>query len=207
MLDKILPGELGAQCTRSPANLRHKAGAQRGLSAVARGIGKAWIDVQAAVEEIINMGSIETLSFLIVIGHHDDLRIASAIRVGVFATFRHPVPEALHDFLRPFVAVVAQVRIHVVVGETKIPRLDAPPTGNPDGRVRLLQWPGPDVDVPELRILPVKTKGLGARPGLDDEAVGFVVLVPQRGRWLHRSRNWCPSTCPLGSPPPGAHHS
>src|SRR5215510_7057405 len=89
MLDKILPGEMSAQRTRSPANLRHKAGAQRGLRAIAWGIGKAWIDVQATVEEVINMGPVETLSFLIVIGHHDDLGIASAIGVGVFATFCH----------------------------------------------------------------------------------------------------------------------
>src|SRR5439155_7740946 len=77
MLDKILPGKLGAQRTRGPANLRHKASAQRGLSAIAWGIGKAWIDMQTAVEEVIDMGPIETLRFLVVIGHHDDLRIAS----------------------------------------------------------------------------------------------------------------------------------
>src|SRR5215475_15901961 len=184
MLDKILPGELGAQRTRGPANLRHKTCAQRGLGAIAWGIGKAWIDMQAAVEEVIDMRPIETLGFLVIIGYHDDLRIASAIRVGVFATFRHPVPEALHDFLRPFVPIVAQVGVHIVIGKAKIPRLNAPPAGNPDRRMRLLQWSGPDVDVPELRILAIKTKGLRARPGLHDETVGFIVLVPQPGRWL-----------------------
>src|SRR5262249_572674 len=69
-------------------------------------------------------------------------------------------------------------------GKAKIPRLNAPPARNPDRRMRLLQWSGPDVNVPELRILAIKTKGLRARPGLHDETVGFIVLVSQPGRWL-----------------------
>src|SRR5262245_59903129 len=181
MLDKILPGELGAQRTRGPANLWHKAGAQCGLSAVAWSIGKPRIDVQAAVEEVINMGPIETLSFLVVICHHDDLRIASAIRVGVFAALCYPLPGALQDFLHLFEPLGGKVRISAVVRQTQTARLDAPPARNPAGCVRPLQGPGPGVDVPELRILPIKTKGLGACPGLDDEAVSFVVLVPQPG--------------------------
>ena len=92
--------------------------------------------------------------------------------------------------------------------QAEVPGFDAAAAGNPDGRVRLLQRPRPDVHIAQLGVLAVEAERFRARPRLDDQAVRLVVLVAQRGGRLavteigvHRRADREP-----GDQPAAAHH-
>src|SRR5208282_3596593 len=55
---------------------------------------------------------------------------------------------------------------------------------NPDGRTRLLERSWPQVDVAQLGVLAVEREDILRGPRLDDQVVGLVVLLADRGRDL-----------------------
>ena len=177
VFNEVLPFQLLACRRGDTADLRGESRPHGGHGAIAWRVGETGVDVQAAVEEVIDVRCVQPLGFLIAVGHADDLRVTGAIGVVVLAEGRGPLPIAVHHLLRPLVAVIAEVGVVVVVLQAEVPGFDAAAAGNPDGRVRLLQGPRPDVHVAQLGVLAVEAERFRARPRLDDQPVRLVVLV------------------------------
>ena len=60
--------------------------------------------------------------------------------------------------------------------------LHAPGAGDPDGRVRLLQRPRPDVHPAEVVVLALEVEGAGLGPRPHDQVVGLPVALADEGR-------------------------
>src|SRR6266536_5718962 len=122
------------------------------------------------------------------------------MRIRLEAALLTSFPKTLQHLGTSDEAKVAQVAITVIVIQHPVPRLNTPTSGDPHRWMGFLEGAWPDIHVAQLRILAVKTKGLRACPGLDDEVVAFPVLVAQ-GRWhcpvgkvgIHGGPNWEPS--------------
>src|SRR5215471_20442893 len=125
------------------------------------------------------MGIVLTLSLSIRCRYCHKLEKTGTIRIGFDATGVTALPKTLEHLGTTDEAKVAQVAITVVVIQYPVPRLNAATPRNPHRRMGFLQGARPDIHVAQLRILAVKTKGLRAGPGLDDEIVAFAVLVAQ----------------------------
>src|SRR5262249_5955434 len=181
LIQQILPGQCAAQPGGTVTNLGGETGAQRFLGTVPRRIGKALEDVQTFIIEVVGVGIVVTLSGGVRLCHSHQLQEAGTIRVALDAAGVTALPKSLQHLTPTDEAKVAQVAIAIVVIQHPIPRLNAATPWNPHRRMGFLQGAWPDIYVAQLRILPVKTKGLRASPGLDDEVVAFTVLVAQGG--------------------------
>jgi hypothetical protein len=125
------------------------------------------------------VGIVVALSGGIRLCHSHQLEEAGTIRIALDATGITALPKSLQHLAATDEAKVAQVAIAVVVIQHPVPRLNAATSWDPHRRMGFLQGAWPDVHIAQLRILAIKTKGLRASPGLDDEVVAFTVLVAQ----------------------------
>src|SRR4029450_8512776 len=156
-------------------------GAQRFLGAVPGRIGKALEDVQTFIIEIVGVGILVTPSRGVRLCPSHQLEEAGTIWIGLDTTGVTALPKPLQHLTATDEAKVAQVAIAVVVIQHPVPRLNAATSRDPHRRMGFLQGAWPDIDVAQLRVLPIKTKGLRASPGVDDEVVAFTVLVAEGG--------------------------
>ena len=85
-VDQVLPGELGIVARRGRRELRQRAGLDGLDRAVARRVGEARIDVQAAVVEVADVRAVEPLGLVVGVGDAD--RLGEAGAVGRFVDLR-----------------------------------------------------------------------------------------------------------------------
>ncbi len=183
-LDQVLPGQLGIAAAGRGV-LRQGAGLDGLDGAIARGVGEARIDVQAAVVEVVDVLGIEPLGLLVGLGHADGLGEAGAIGRGVGrVALGHPVPVALHQRLGADVAGEAEVGIGIGVVDAEVVGLHRAAAGDVDRRMRLLDRPRPDVDVAQLVVAAVEGERLALGPGADDQLVRLGVFLAGQGRDL-----------------------
>src|SRR5262249_32639820 len=150
-------------------------------------ISKTLEDVQTFVIEVIGVGIVVTLSGSVRLCHSHQLEEAGTIRIALDATGVTALPKPLQHLAATDEAKVAQVAIAIVVVQHPVPRLNAATPRDPHRWMGFLHGAWPDIHIAQLRILTIKTKGLRASPGLDNEVVAFTVLVAQGGRY-----------CPIG---------
>src|SRR5918999_4555912 len=89
-----------------------------------------------------------------------------AVFPGRLAVNPHHIPGGLD--------VRLEVDVWVVAFRTPDQRLRAAGAGDPDGRMRLLEWRLKGVHHPELVVLPLPAKRPRRCPRLDDQLVGFL---------------------------------
>ena len=180
LIDELLPSQ-ALQLLEAERRLERLDGLERQIS---RGRGPVVGDVQAAVVEVRGRFCVVLLGLGVRLRHADELQIACAVRVAVAPGAIDRFPIAPHDVRSRLVAEVAQESVHVVVLGDPLPGFHAAAAGDPDGRMRLLDRPRPDVDVAQLVELAVEGERLRLGPRLDDQVVSFAVLVAQRDRGL-----------------------
>src|SRR5439155_1339195 len=95
VVDELLPGERRELAERVLGELREGARLERLDRAVARRVGEARVDVQAAVEEVADVLGVELFGLPIGVGDADDLRERRAIGRFVLALGGDELPEAL----------------------------------------------------------------------------------------------------------------
>src|SRR5262249_19789842 len=124
---------------------------------------------------------IEILGFGIGAGDPDQLQEAEAVRIVVAALARHQLPIAVAHLRGVLGAVVAQMAEAVVEADHVLGRRGDAGARNPDGWMRLLDRPRPEIDHAELIVLAVPGEYLLRRPGLGygprGRAVGVALLA------------------------------
>ena len=151
---------------------------------IARRVGKTAVDVQAAVIEIADVLGVHLFGLLVGIGHADSLGKCRPIGRLVFAAGGHAIPIAVQQFLPAQIAGEGQIGIVVVVIQAEVPGFDRAATGDIDGRIRLLNGLGPQVDIAELVVFAVKGERFFLVPGTHDQVVRFGIFIPGQTRNL-----------------------
>ena len=103
-------------------------------------------DVQALVVEVADVRVVLLLGAGVRLGDDEELQEAGAVGVRVAIRVADELPEAVHDTLRELAAEVAEEAVAVVVLDREVPGAEAAAARDPDGRVRLLDGPRPEVD-------------------------------------------------------------
>src|SRR5204863_3532761 len=104
LLAELLPRLVHAHVAARVADLRDDAGPHRRLAHVARRVRRAGVEVEALVEEIIDMRPPLALAGRVGVADADLLEEGGGVRVLLLSELAEPLPVALHHLLRALVA-------------------------------------------------------------------------------------------------------
>src|SRR5262249_20395104 len=149
------------------------------------------------VEEVIDVRAPFALARFVGVADADHLEESATVRIRFFAQRGHSLPVTVDHLLRALVTAEREIAVVVAALRAEIPGLDRGLAGNPDRRMRLLDWLRPAVDVTQLGEFAVPGERFSLAPRLEDQVVRFAVLVAERDRVLpvavirvHRRADW-----------------
>src|SRR5207302_10014526 len=133
LLPRLVPSEVQARVT----DLRHDAGTHRRLAHVSRRAHHAGVEVQALVEEVVDVRPPLALAGAIGVAETHLLEEGLAVRVRVGAERGPPLPVAVEHALGALVAAEGEVAVVVVVLDAEVPGLERAEARDPDRRMRV----------------------------------------------------------------------
>src|SRR5690349_21778606 len=123
LLAELLPRLVLAHVLARVADLRDDAGAHRRLADVAGRARRPRIEVEALVEEVVDVRPPLALARGVGVADADLLEERGAVRVGVLPERGEPLPVAFHHLLRALVPAEREVAVVVVVLRAEVPGL------------------------------------------------------------------------------------
>src|SRR5262249_13711926 len=132
LLAQLFPALVGAQIEGRVADLRDDAGAHRSLAHVTGRTHHARVEMEALVEEVVDVRPPLALAVLVALADAHLLEERRRVRVLRLAALRHVLPVAVHHPLRALVAAEGEVAVVVAALDAEIPGLDRAQAGDPD---------------------------------------------------------------------------